>query len=299
MKKIFFSLLFLGTVTYMYAQEFNCKVTINTPKLQTVDPKVFKTLETAIRDLFNTNKWTEDAFEPYERIACNLTLNIKEEISPTRFSADFAIQARRPVFNSSYETVLFAYSDEEVIFDYEEYQPLEFSQNVFNNNLASIIAFYANVILGIDYDTFSSQGGDVFFQEAQNIVSNIPSNIASTHPGWRSIDGQTNRYWLIENILAPRMIPYRKSLYTYHRGGLDRMAEDSGNAVVACATAIAQIAEANKAYRNTMIVRIFAQTKQTEIIQIFSQAPPDQKRRVYQAMVQIDAANASKYRVIR
>ncbi|NJN78862.1 MAG: DUF4835 family protein [Saprospiraceae bacterium] len=282
------------------AQEFQAKVTVNTPKLQSADPKIFVTLQNSIRDMLNNTKWTEDVFEQTERIELTVTINITEEVSATSFKADMAIQAVRPVFNSNYETVLFAYQDQDVKFVYEEYQPVQFAKNTFTDNLSSILGFYAYTIIGLDYDSFSELGGDSYFQEAQNIVSTIPSNVAQSAGGWTSIEaGQRNRYWLIENILNPRMIAFRKAIYLYHRGGLDRMSDDSGTAVTACATAITQIAEANKAYRNSMIIQIFAQTKSTEVLQIFMGADIEQKQRVYKAMIQIDAANASKYADIK
>lgn len=282
------------------AQEFQAKVTVNTPKLQDVDPKVFKTLETTLRDMMNNTKWTDDVFETEERIKLTITINITQELSPTSFKADMAIQAVRPVHNSSYETVLFSYQDSDLQFGYEEYQPVEFSKNVFTDNLSAILGFYSYVILGLDYDSFGELGGTDLFQEAQNILSGVPSNVAQSAGGWTSIEkGQRNRYWLIENILNPRMEDYRKAMYLYHRGGLDRMADDTSNGVTACATAITRIAEANKAYRNSMIIQIFAQMKSTEILQIFTGAEQAQKQRVYSAMIQIDAANASKYNLIR
>jgi hypothetical protein len=274
-------------------------VTVNTPKLQSADPKVFKTLQTTLTDLINNTKWTENEYETTERIQVSFTMNITEEVSATAFRADLAIQATRPVFNSNYETVIFSYQDQDVNFTYEEYQPLEFAKNVFSDNLSAIVAFYCYIIVGLDNDSFAELGGDGAFQEAQNIVSTIPSNIAQNFPGWTSIDGQRNRYWLIENVLSPRLIGFRKAIYTYHRGGLDRMADDLTTATVTCATAIAQIAEANKVYRNSMIVQIFAQMKSTEILQIFTGADNTQKKRVHTAMTQIDAANASKYNLIK
>lgn len=300
MKKSIILGVFMCLAIFGKAQEFQAKVTVNTPKLQDVDPKVFKTLETTLRDMMNNTKWTDDVFETEERIKLTITINITQELSPTSFKADMAIQAVRPVHNSSYETVIFSYQDSDLQFGYEEYQPVEFSKNVFTDNLSAILGFYSYVILGLDYDSFGELGGTDLFQEAQNILSGVPSNVAQSAGGWTSIEkGQRNRYWLIENILNPRMEDYRKAMYLYHRGGLDRMADDTSNGVTACATAITRIAEANKAYRNSMIIQIFAQMKSTEILQIFTGAEQAQKQRVYSAMIQIDAANASKYNLIR
>lgn len=281
------------------AQELNCRVQVNTPKLQTVDPKVFKTLETAIAGFLNNSRWTEDQYKESEKITCNVTLNITEEISATSFKADLAIQATRPVYGTDYETVIFSHSDGEVAFNYEEFQPLEYSENVFTNNLSAVLAYYCYIIIGTDYDTFAEKGGEAHYQKAQNIVSTIPSNVANVFSGWKSIESQRNRYWMVENFLSPRMVNFRKAMYTYHRGGLDRMSTEMEGAVIACATAITQIAEAHKVYRNTMIVQMFGLNKQTEILQIFSQADQTQKDRVYKAMIQIDASNANKYRIIK
>jgi len=300
MKQIIFVILALFAGVQSIAQEFNFQVTINTPKLQTADPKVFETLETAIEEFMNTTNWTDDVFEFEERINGNIVININEEKSASRFTAEMAIQAARPVYNSSYETVLLTYQDNNVWFDYEQYQPLIFSQNAFNDNLTAILGFYAYVILGMDYDSFAPLGGQEFFQTAQEIVNNVPPGAASVSPqGWRSLDGNRNRFWMIENLLSPRVRPYRQAMYDYHRQGLDIMYEDpaAGRAIIA--DALDAVAEVDRAYPNAMIIQMFSDAKGDEIAEIFKQSSPQEKNKIIQIMSRIDAAKVSKYQAIR
>jgi len=300
MKQIIFAVLALLFVADLQAQEFNFQVTINTPKLQTADPKVFETLESAIEEFMNTTNWADDVFELDERINGSIVININEEKSATRFTAEMAIQAVRPVYNSTYETVLLTYQDNNVWFDYEQYQPLVFSQNTFNDNLTATLGFYAYIILGMDYDSFSPLGGQEHFQTAQEIVNNIPPGAASISPkGWRSLDGNRNRFWMIENLLSPRVRPYRQAMYDYHRQGLDIMHEDpaAGRAIIA--DALEAVDEVNRAYPNSMIIQMFSDAKGDEIAEIFKQSTPQEKNKVIQIMSRVDAAKVSKYQAIR
>lgn len=282
-----------------HSQELNCVVKVNTQKLQTVDPRVFQTLEQAVRDFMNSTKWTEDFFQTNERIDCNILLTIQEELSPTSFKADLAIQASRPVFNSTYETALINYIDKDITFEYEQYQPLLFSRNRFNDNLSAVLSFYAFTILGLDYDSFSLYGGEPYFQVAQEIINNVPSSAAALYKGWRSIDGNRNRFWIIENLLSPRVRPLRQAWYEYHRRGLDVMADDlvTGRAVIAAG--LDEVAKVNQVYPNSMSVQMFNTTKGKEIVEIFKQGTREEKDKVIQVMSRVDAPNAGQYRSIR
>lgn len=298
-----FSLLtffFISCTLLVSAQEFNAQVKINTPKLQTADPAVFKTLEKALIQLVNETAWTDDQYEQHERINANITLNITKENSATSFDATMLIQASRPVFNTNQETQLLAMQDQYISFTYEQFQPMEFVANTFTNNMTSIIAFYCYTILGMDYDSFSPNGGSQYFQKAQDIFSNIPPNIINADDGWNSVKGNNrNRYWLLENILSPRVAPMRSAFYDYHLRGLDRMSDDIEGARNSIANAIAKVAQVNNAYPNSMIVQLFGIAKGNEILEIFVKAEPATRRKVYQAMIKIDATNASKYDPLR
>lgn len=298
MKKMLFLFFALATVG-VQAQELTFSVKINTLKLQTVDPKVFATLEQAVAEFLNNQKWTEDVFETKERINCNLVLTIQEELSPTSFKADLAIQASRPVYGSTYETRMLNHLDKEVTFSYEQFQPLIYSKNVFNDNLSSILAFYVYIILGMDYDSFSLFGGDEHYQTAQEILNTVPQNVASSAAGWRSVEGNRNRYWIMENILSPRVRPLRQGLYEYHRQGLDMMANDVNTGRAILLQALEEVDKVNQSYPNSMIVQMFSNAKSDEIVEIFKRGTRQEQDRVVQIMTKVDATNASKYRNIR
>lgn len=295
--KYLFSLVFcLLALTATQAQELKFNVRVNVLALQTVDPKVFTTLEQALNDLLNSQKWTTDEFESDERINCNLLITLKKELSPTSFEVDIAIQSSRPVYGSEYETPVFNHYDEGVAFEYEQYQPMQFTRNSYNNNLVSTLAFYAYIILGLDYDTFSPLGGERFFLEAQEIVNSVPSGASG---GWASGGNGRNRYWLTENLLSPRVRPLRRMMYDYHRLGLDMMHKNTDEARGAMMRALAELEKVNQAYPNSMIMSVFSVTKRDEIIEIFKRGTVAEQNQLLQLMGKVDPANVSRYREIR
>ena len=187
--------------------------------------------------------------------------------------------------------------DQDLEFSYEQYQPLEFSVNVFNDNLSSVLSFYAYIILGMDFDSFSLYGGEPYFQIAQDILNSTPQN--GVFRGWRSMDGNQNRFWMIENILSPRVRPYRETMYNYHRYGLDVMAEnpDQGRAIIT--QYLDNIQDVYQNYPNSMILQMFLNSKSKEIIEIFKRGISTEKDKAIRIMSRIDATNASEYRQIR
>ncbi len=279
-----------------FTQDIDFQININTPKLQTTDPRVFETLANTIRDFVDNIDWSPDVFETEERIKCNVQLTIKEELAGSVFSADMAIQAVRPVYGSSYETILLSYVDKDVSFHYEEYQPLIYSKNAYKDNLSSILSFYINVIMGMDYDTFSPFGGESYFQIANEILNIVPPAATQLFPGWRSLDGRRNRYWLIENILNPRFRVYRSAMYDYHRQGLDIMWEDQNTGRAVIVQSLEVISNVNRASPNSMLIQLFANAKSSEVIEIFKEGTSSEKTKVRTIMSKIDAPNASKYR---
>lgn len=297
MRNIILLSLLLANSLVSSAQEFNFNVRINTQKLQTVDPQVFETLSQSIRDFMNNTQWTDENFAVEERIDCNLILTIQEELSPTSFKADLAIQSSRPIYNSSEQTIMLNHLDQDLEFAYEQYQPLEFSVNVFNDNLSSVLSFYAYIILGMDFDSFALYGGEPYFQIAQDILNSTPQNGAFR--GWRSMDGNQNRFWMIENILSPRVRPYREAMYNYHRYGLDVMAEnpDAGRAIIV--QYLDNIQDVYQNYPNSMILQMFLNSKSKEIIEILKRGISTEKDKAIRIMSRIDATNASEYRQIR
>lgn len=284
------------SVSKLHSQEFQFDVTVNTPKLQTADPRVFEDMEAQLQSFLNNRKWTTDAFGQEEKIKCNIQLTITEERGATSFAADMAIQSARPVFGSSLETALLTHVDKNVTFTYKEFQPLEFSENNFNDNLTSTIGFYVYLILGLDYDSFSPLGGEEYLQIAQNIINTIPSNVADSNPGWRPNDSNRNRYWILENLLNPRVKDLRYALYDYHLKGLDLMPKNQDLGRANILKAMQTIARVAKAYPNSMIIQMFFNAKSNELIDIFKSGTSSEKAEIVRICSKLDPTNAIKYR---
>ena len=301
--KRYFPILFLFLAAFKVSAqgELNCTVRISTPQLQRTDRKVFDQLEVSLRDFLNTTKWTTDPFEPEERIKCNFILTIKSEQENNIFEADLAVQAVRPVYGSGYETPLLSHLDKDIAFQYEQTQPIEFLPDATDNqNLPALMAFYAYIILGLDYDSFSQYGGEQHLLTAQQIVTNIQNSPTNKYGGWRPADGgkNRNRYWIIENLLNPRVRPYRAAMFTYHRKGLDLFASDINAGKAAVLQALEEVDKVGTAYFNSMIIQMFANAKKDELVEMWKVGAKAQKDRVQQIMTKIDPANTQRYKEI-
>ncbi|MEO1257936.1 MAG: DUF4835 family protein [Bacteroidota bacterium] len=296
MKNWFLPVLFLLTLCHAGAQELEVTVSILTPQLQTTDPKVFQTLSQTMEEFLNNQKWTENDYEQDERIKMDLIMTITSETNGDTYTAELAITSTRPVFGSMYETKLFYHLDKDISFSYQQFQPLEYSQTAYISELPTILAFYANIVIGLDYDSFSPFGGDPYFNRAQDIINQVPPGVASSVKGWRSSDGMRNRYWLAENLLSPRVRPFRQAFYDYHRQGLDVAHENfvAGRAVMT--QALSTLLDVNSSYPNSMIMQVFTNGKSDEIIEIYKGAFPDEKSEIIKVMIKIDPSNASDYR---
>lgn len=297
MKKIALLSIVLFLANWTFAQELNVQVTVNTPKLQTVEAKVFENFQNAVQEFMNNQRWTDVEYEQGEKIKINLQITVDEEVSATSFKGEFLLQAVRPVYNSSYETVLFTHRDPDIEFSYQEYQPLDYNENSFSNNLTSLLAFYAYITIGMDYDSFVPFGGTPYFQKAQEILNNASGG----GKGWVSLDANNNRnrYFLIENILSPKTKDYREAMYNYHRQGLDVMSSDSNTGRAFMATALESLQGVDRNYPNSMILQVFSNSKRAEIIDVFRVASTDEKNKIVQVMSKIDRAKASEYQAIR
>jgi hypothetical protein len=296
---IFIFALFCFSISTLRAQEFVCNVTINTPKIQTADPKVFKSLKTAITEFVNTRKWSEQELKPEERIEFNIIITIDEEISATAFRAQMTVQAVRPVYGSSYNSVLFQHLDKDFVFTYGEFEVLDFSENAFTSNLTSIIAFYAYIALGFDGDSFSELGGEDHLQKAQNIANAVPAN---TFSGWKltdkvAVDGRS-RFFLISNLLNVRVQPMRRAFYQYYLLGLDRLSNNAtrGEGLKAMTQALEGIYKVNSEFPASMIVQVFSNMKRDEIIAAFMVADVSTRRKIYDIMTKLDGTKAELYK---
>jgi hypothetical protein len=281
-------------------QELNATVRLTVPKLQTTDPRVFETLERSISDFLNNQRWTDLSYETNERIECAFQINITEEISQNIFKADIALQVLRPVYGSNYKTSLLTHVDKDIVITYEEYQPIEDSRTFFRDNLSSVLTFYAVLMIGLDFDSFSELGGTPYFTVCQEIISSIPPGVADQDPGWNSLAGnKTNRYWLIENLLSPKVRPYREAMYQYHRYGLDLMHKDVTTSQQTILRALTTTDQVREAYPTVMVTRMFVNAKSDEILEIFKGADKNSKNLVMQVMRRLDVTNANKYNVLR
>jgi hypothetical protein len=295
MHKISFTFIFLFVSLFSFAQELNCQVSVLTPQIQSSDKRIYSTLQTSIFDFMNNTKWTEDKFLNQERIDCSMQITINERVSNDEFKGTIQVQANRPIFKTSYNSPVFNFKDDDFQFRYLEYQTIEFNNAGNNPNLTSVLAYYAYIILGIDYDTFSPMGGGIYFQKAQNLVSNSQS---LPERGWKAFEGTRNRYWLAENFNNPLFKPIRQLFYDYHRKGLDIMTEKKDDAINNIAESIKGLEAVFRDKPGSFLMQSLFVAKADEVVNIFSQAYPDVKTRVVNTLNQIDPANGSKYQQI-
>ncbi len=300
-KRILQVLFFFALLKTGMAQEFESRVTVNSSRVSSsVDKKVFQTLQSGLQNFLNNRKWTGETYQPNERIVCSFLLNIDKAIGTNVFQATLSVQAARPIYNSAFQTPLINHQDEAVSFKYVEFQPIEFNENRVQGtdpmvaNLTAIFAFYAYMILALDYDSYALRGGDPFFQKAQNIVNNAPENRDIV--GWRAFDGQRNRYWLIENFTNNRYNLIHDALYSYYRLGMDHMYENDVEARTAVLNCLQLINTVNTEIPNTMVVQFFFQGRANELSKIFKKASPDEKNRALEVLSKVDITNSTLYK---
>ncbi|WZL89145.1 DUF4835 family protein [Salinimicrobium sp. 3283s] len=262
------------------AQELNCQVVVNSEQTGQANASIFKTLQNAISEFVNQTRWTDREFLPQERINCSMFINISS-YDGNKFSGSIQVQSSRPVFGSTMITPVFNFNDEQLAFNYSEYEPLEFSPNQFDSNLVSVIGFYVYTILGLDADTFSKQGGTPYFQTANQVVGTAQQ---SSYSGWKGTDGNRSRYQLNANLLSNTYSGYRDALYTYHRNGLDVMHMSPQEGKEAVAGAIMDLQRMNSRRPNSLLLRTFFDAKADEVEQIFSGGPQVNTREVVEAL---------------
>lgn len=277
------------------AQELNCAVMVATPGVEGTNKQIYETLQKSIFEFMNTRKWTNYNFKAEERIDCSILITISTAPSNDDFQASIQVQSRRPIFNSSYNSSIININDKNVQFRYVELQPLDFTESSYTSELTSLLAFYAYIIIGFDFDSFSPSGGDVFFEKAQTIVNSAQG---SAYPGWKAYEDLKNRYWLVENLLNKTYAPVRKFLYAYYRTGLDNMYSNNEIARNQIAAALEFLQNANRDKPNSYLIQLMVSAKSDEIVSIFSQGTPMDKTKVVNIMNELDPANSSKYKKI-
>lgn len=297
LKKIVFFVLGLLISISVVSQELRCNVNVNSSQIQGTSKQVFQTLQNAIYEFMNNTAWTNHVYTNEERIDCNIMINLIDH-SGDEFKGSIQIQSRRPVFNTSYNTTLFNYKDDDLKFNYVEFEPLEFSITEHRSNLTSVLAYYAYMILGLDYDTFSLLGGTEFYQNAEKIVTNAMN---APEKGWKAFESRKNRYWLVENALNDRYKNCREFLYRYHRLGLDVMEskETIGREEIAETLELLQKVYRQKPDPYLFFYDLIISSKSDELINVFSESFMTEADQVYKILIEIDPSRSSKYKKIK
>ena len=251
------------------AQELNAQVIVNSDLVNQTNQQIFKTLEQSLNEFINTQVWTNQELLNQEKITCSFVLNLSN-YNNDQFEATLQVQSQRPVFDSNYDTPIMNFLDRDIIFSYQEFQPLFFNKSSFESNLVSLLSFYAYVIIGLDADTFVENGGSSYYEQALQVL-----NLAqvTSRKGWKPSDGTRNRFWLIDNLRANTFREYREALYAYHRSGLDQMTSAPLEGKEAIMKAIIQLEALFLRRPNAFLLQVFFDAKVEEIVNIFKEGP--------------------------
>jgi hypothetical protein len=277
------------------SQEFRCNISVSPDRIQAVNRNLFQTMQSDLYEFMNNRRWTDHVYTMEERIECNIFIRLDEQISADEFKGSIQIQVKRPIFNSTYEATLLNIKDNDFQCKYVEFQPLEFNETSNRDNLTNILAFYAYIILGFDYDSFSPEGGTPYFEKAQAIVNNSQN---AREKGWKAYESERNRYWLIENVMNRSYSGMRDCLYNYHRKGLDIMSDKAEEGRATIAESLRAVQQVFRRRPSTYILQIFFDAKSDELVNIFSKSFPDERNRVMAILNEVDPSNGSKYQKI-
>ena len=277
------------------AQELKCQVEINSSKVQGTNKSVFETLQTAINDYFNETRWTNASFAPNEKIECRFFLTVNE-YADDRIKGDIQVQLSRPVYNSTYTTTLLNFKDSKVEFDYKEGDPLVYNESSFDSNLTAILNYYAMLFLALDFDSFSPEGGQPYFDRAASIVQMAQS---SGEIGWRAFEDTKNRSAVLSSYTDANMAGVRRLLYNYHRKGLDEMvtSPDKGRAVIT--ESLKEIANVYNVAPMSVALSIFRDSKLDELVNVYSKAPETERKEVYDLLQPIYPTDTERLEKIR
>lgn len=292
----FLLIIFLSSLGFnAFSQELNCTVQVNTGQIQLSDKRIFETLQKSIFEFMNNTRWTNDIYDLNERIECSFFINITERLSSDEFKATIQVQSRRIVYNTNYNSVMLNINDPDFTFKYLEYEPLLFQENTNLANLTSVLAFYAYMIIGMDYESFGQGSGEPYFQKALAVVNNCQG---AAEPGWRSFESSKNRYWFVENMLNPRFQNLRNAYYKYHRLGMDNMTADVETGRQAIKECLDGIKKVRQDQPTGYLLQLFFLAKSDELVNIFSGAFPDTKAKMVTLLTECDPTNANKYQKI-
>lgn len=294
---IYLIFIILFSVNFANAQDLNARITVNADQVQLSDKSIFKELERSIYEFLNNRKWSSDKVTSEERLNCTFVFIIDAYTAPDYFKGTLQIQASRPAFGSSYSTVLLNLKDNKIEFKYNAFQPIEFNENSFSNNLSSILSYYTYIIMGLDYDSFGEAGGNPFYIKAQQVVTNAQS---SSEVGWQAFDlpANRNRYWLADNLNNARFKDFHSALYAYHRKGIDIMYKDLNQGRKEVITSLEQLKKVFKLSNNLYMMTVFFEAKGDEIVLMFKDAQPEEKNKVVELLNEMSIQFKNKWQSI-
>lgn len=303
-KRLLIALLIMLSYSQIRSQELQARFNVIASKVGTqIDPKIFNTLQGAVTNFLNNRRWTNDVFQPSEKIQCNFLLTIEKDLGKNVFKGKLMVQAARPIYNTTYDSPLLNFLDDNVTFKYVEFQPIEFNDNRVQGNdplvanLTATLAYYVNIILGFDYDSFGLRSGDQYFQKAWNIVNNAPEN--SDINGWKSFEGLRNRYWLAENLNSNRFALMHDAMYAYYRSGMDLFYENEDAGRIGILNCLNYLNSVNTENPSSMALQVFFQGKSNEIVKVFSKGTDEQKSRAKELLSKLDVTNAAAYKELK
>jgi len=294
MKFIYLFIFFLSTISF--SQELNCRVTLNYSSVPSANREMFNSMRQSINEFMNSTQWTNEVFSNEERIDCTILIRINQQISTDEFSGTISVQSSRPIYKSNYKSPMVNLVDEQFRFKYVEFESLEFNENTHLSNLTSVLAYYAYVIIGLDYDSFSNNGGDNYFMKAQKIVNNAQGDNNAT--GWKSFEGSKNRYWLVENLLNPDFQLLRKSIYNYHREGMDYFTEKPEFVREIISTSLINLLDVYNQRPKGYLIQVFFDAKTDEIVNVFSKGTLMEANELVNVLTRISPKNADKWQKI-
>ena len=281
------------------AQELNCNIQISAQRIQGSNRQVFESMQKDLFEFMNNTVWTNHVFNYAERIDCNILINLTDQLSADEFKGTIQIQLSRPIFNTTYNSTLLNFIDNNFQFKYVEFQPLEFDPSTNKSSLVSVLAYYTYMVLGFDYDSFAPLGGTEFFQMAEKIVTNAQN---APEPGWKPYDGSRNRnrYWLVKNVLDKEYEGVRQFIYEYYINGLDKMESKAPEARTSMVESLKLMQDVYRKKPDPFmyLVQVVMDAKSDELINIYSAAFPEEKSRVVEILTEIDPANKAKYEKI-
>jgi hypothetical protein len=288
--------LFFCVAGLVGAQELNAALMINHDKIQGFNEQVFNTLESSLTEFINMKKWTTATFLPNERIECNFTITVNSAEN-NRFSCEMQVQARRPVYNSAYSTTVFSFRDTEFDFEYTEFEPLEYTENMLNSNLTATIIYYIYMVLGFDFDSFSPNGGQQYFQQAQQIATMAQST--PSWNGWTAFANRRNRHALITAITENQGDVFHTMWYNYHRKGLDEMSANADRGRTNLIASLPALKELKAARPASILLQFFSDCKLDETVAAYSKATTQEKQEGYKLFMDLFPAASSRYESLK